>query len=648
MYFRSSSVLVFSLLALSALFLAVGCSAGTRRPADRDGGPPPGDGSTSSMCSVGSTTPICRGTTEISCNSNGTEAGTRDCSTSGQVCAPGIGCAACVPNRGTCDGQTPGICRADGSGYDMGAACDASAGLSCNPSTGQCTSPCDDAVAQNSYIGCDYWAVTTSNSQVAEEFVPALVVTNPGTAPAQVTVTLGGSNVATVTVAPGALETISTPWIAALKGTLGEEASSLLRASAYHLTSSLPVTVYQFNPLEFRIPRDCANEPSGLFDPPPDNQCFSYSNDASLLLPTHVLTGNYTILSRQSLVMHRVQGAQQAWMKSPGFFTVVGVDATSELSITFSANVIASTDGSVRAFGPGETGTFSLGQGDVLQILAQTPETCPAGSPFDTRPGDILTPDTTDTYCDLGAAYDLTGTQIRSVGKIEVFAGHNCDFVPNNRWACDHLEEAMFPLETWGKDFIVSTTRPTDSPALRDKPNVIRIVSGADGNTLTFDPSSTASGRTLNQGEMMEFEASGDFRVTGSGPLMVGQFMVGQDYAGPGTGGAMGQGDPSMSLAIPTEQFRSSYTFLAPTTYDQSWVNVTATAGQTVTLDGSPITGFQAVGGTGMQTARVPVSGGSHTINSGDGFGIVVYGIGSFTSYMYPGGLDLNVINPLI
>ena len=29
-------------------------------------------------------------------------------------------------------------------------------------------------------------------------------------------------------------------------------------------------------------------------------------------------------------------------------------------------------------------------------------------------------------------------------------------------------------------------------------------------------------------------------------------------------------------------------------------------------------------------------------------FGIVVYGFGSYTSYMYPGGLDLEAINPLI
>ena len=39
-------------------------------------------------------------------------------------------------------------------------------------------------------------------------------------------------------------------------------------------------------------------------------------------------------------------------------------------------------------------------------------------------------------------------------------------------------------------------------------------------------------------------------------------------------------GDPSMSLAIPTAQFRTSYIFVASSTYDSNFVNVTAPDGQ--------------------------------------------------------------------
>ena len=38
------------------------------------------------------------------------------------------------------------------------------------------------------------------------------------------------------------------------------------------------------------------------------------------------------------------------------------------------------------------------------------------------------------------------------------------------------------------------------------------------------------------------------------------------------------------------------------------------------------------------------ISGGAHNITSPKKFGIAVYGVGSYTSYMYPGGLDLKLI----
>jgi hypothetical protein len=104
-------------------------------------------------------------------------------------------------------------------------------------------------------------------------------------------------------------------------------------------------------------------------------------------------------------------------------------------------------------------------------------------------------------------------------------------------------------------------------------------------------------------------------------------------------------GDPSLSLAIPTDQFRTSYSFLAPTSYTRNMVNVTAPAGTTVMLDGAPVSGFDPVGGTGYGVARVMIPGGAHTITGSAEFGIVVYGFGSYTSYMYPGGLDLEAID---
>lgn len=615
------------------LFLsAVGCDA--RPPVTaRDGG---GDADTPpTSCIAGTAGFRCEGSEAIECNADGTVASRSDCSATSQVCVDGLGCRMCRPSSFRCNGNDVERCNDSGTGYEPHMTCDAGAGRMCNSVIGACTSACDDAAATNSYIGCEYWPVTTSNSQVEPEFLPAVVIANPQSAQVNVMITGPGGFSQSISISPGATQTVELPWVSALKGTTGMEVSAQVAGGAYRVVSNLPVTVYQFNALEYRISRDCAGE-TDL----PDGQCFSYTNDASLLLPTHVLTGNYMVMSRPSMLTRVTDGLGSQTFGSPGFFTIVGVSPTPvTVDIQFRGRVAAG--GAIRAFNAGESGSFTLNQGDVLQIVGQLPTSCTPGY-TDTIPGGIFGGSTTVDYCTVGSEYDLTGTEIRATGPVQVIAGHNCAFVPYNRWACDHLEEALFPLEAWGTESIISKTQ---APMGRTEPNIVRIVSGRDGNAITFDPPSVATGRTLNRGEFMEFEATQSFRVTGSEALMVGQFIVGQDYAGYRASGDMGQGDPAMSLGIPSEQFRTSYTFLAPSSYPTNFVNVTAPSGATVTLDGTQVTGFAPLGGTGMSVAQVSIPSGQHSISSDQPFGIVVYGFGTYTSYVYPGGLDLEAIN---
>jgi hypothetical protein len=70
-----------------------------------------------------------------------------------------------------------------------------------------------------------------------------------------------------------------------------------------------------------------------------------------------------------------------------------------------------------------------------------------------------------------------------------------------------------------------------------------------------------------------------------------------------------------------------------------------------VVLDGEQLTGFVPIGGTGYGLRRVPglstgVAGGNHSITGDAKLGITVYGYGQFTSYWYPGGLNLGNIIP--
>ena len=123
---------------------------------------------------------------------------------------------------------------------------------------------------------------------------------------------------------------------------------------------------------------------------------------------------------------------------------------------------------------------------------------------------------------------------------------------------------------------------------------------------------------------------------------MVVQYMEGQDAGG-------NAGDPAMTLAVPIEQFRSSYIFHTPPTYETNYVDVIAETGAIVLLNGIP-TAMTPIAGTDYSLSRVqglglgPNGDGSHVIEGTKPLGISVYGYGTFTSYWYPGGLDLQTL----
>ena len=464
------------------------------------------------------------------------------------------------------------------------------------------------------------------NSQLSSDFEFALVVANPQWVTAEITVQRGDAIISMVNLAPGGVITIPLPWVDELKQEFASEHSALVSQGAYQMRSNVPVTAYQFNPLHYQINRDCVD------DQQVDNQCFSFTNDASLLLPTHVLTGNYLALSRPSMLL---EVADAPAIGSPGFIALIATKDNTHLEITSSAHTL-SAGADFPALSPGETASADLNQGDVLQIASAIPNECPSEIVEET------TGTTTLRYCDTGSAYDLSGTVIRADSPIAVIAGHNCTFVPFHRWACDHLEEALFPVESWGRSFVLSSTKP-----LRGEPNLIRVLSAHDENTINFEPTIMQT-QTLDRGQFIDIELDDSVQITGSEPLAIAQFLVGQDWFGIGTSGRLGRGDPSMSLAIPAEQYRKEYSFLIPDSYIENYLVITATLGAEITLDGQKINNFSPIGESRVGKLNIEVSAGIHRIEGFFPFGVSVYGFGNYTSYMYPAGLDLRLIGPPI
>jgi hypothetical protein len=490
---------------------------------------------------------------------------------------------------------------------------------------------CADAMTTKSYIGCDYWPTVTGNA-VWSVFDFAVVISNPGANTANITVT-GGALTATVTqtVAPGTLVKIGLPWVPALKGADADAAgnptpmvnSVKAAAGAYHLVSDVPVLVYQFNALQYQSGTS-GNDLHGVaWSTCPGDPCLSYSNDASLLLPTTAMTPNYVVTG---IPGSSTTGAHPTAINS-SYMTITGTAAgtTVKMQLSKTADILASSDGTTipataqNATTPA-TVTYTISAGDVLELIDAS-----------------------------GATNDFTGSIVEASAPIQVIVGNPCTSNPASGMnTCDHIEETVLPIETWGKQYLV--TAPT-GPEANLVQHTVRIYGGAMASNLTVTPAITGAPTSIAAGAVVTFSATKDFFISGDQPFAVSSEQLSAEVVDPlGLFNPLGpSGDPSLSFFSAVEQFRLKYLFLAPTDYATNYVVVALPTGATVMLDGAPATGTATAVGQGYSVLRITLSagtaGGAHTLTSTQPFGIQIMGYGAQTSYQYPGGLDLKVIS---
>ena len=115
-----------------------------------------------------------------------------------------------------------------------------------------------------------------------------------------------------------------------------------------------------------------------------------------------------------------------------------------------------------------------------------------------------------------------------------------------------------------------------------------------------------------------------------------------------GSARGRGTGDPSMYQMVPVGQFLTAYSFAtgASTDYPYThYVQVTRSQGAAdVLVDGVVVTGYRPVGV--FEVADWVVSEGLTYATSTQPFGITSIGYANVTSYAYPGGMNLQVLNP--
>ncbi|MEL6543899.1 MAG: IgGFc-binding protein [Myxococcota bacterium] len=530
------------------------------------------------------------------------------------------------------------VCNEDGTGATPCGSCAA-------PPTngvcddGQCVAICRED--QKSYLGCEYYAVDLDNANVpcqidaSGELINcdaagaqfAVVLANPeteqsafvnisigatsGTAPSATSCTseaLDDNVVTGVIIPPRGLKVVQLP---------RRDVNNTMKGfMAYRVGSNVPVTAYQFNPLEN----------VGVF-----------SNDASLLLPVNTAGTSYVVMSRE-----------QSFDSLKGFVTVVGVsDTPAEVTVTVTARTQAG-DG-IPALAPGDSYTTTVSRFEVLNIQtnfigadltgtrveADRPVIVYAGSEAANAPNTSRCDETTNT-CEFDGVTECGCTP-------EEGEGCSPDAKCSQFITCcaDHLEQQMFPVETWGTNFVAVRTEPRNL-----EEDVWRLLAATEGTTVTLTPP-VAEVPTLGAGEWFEFQTGADFRIEASDPILVGQFLAAQDAPSPGNdAGDAGTGDPAFILAVPERQFRTDYVFLAPDQYAFDFVSIAYRNGTTARLDNRlieeiPNAKRALVPDSEWIAARVPISDGAHTLRCEENCSVIVHGYDQFVSYGYPGGLNL-------
>jgi len=517
-------------------------------------------------------------------------------------------CLVCFPGKRRCrDEDNVDICNEDGTGWIQDHSCNGTlTGQVCE--TGTCIGLCELSLKWNTYMGCEYWGADLDNGYVEGHIDGAgaqyaVIVSNPhASIPAEVTIensegpVLADSDGQPFPVGkllPGTLRVYRLP--------RRDVDGTVLSDRAYRIQSSIPTTVYQFNPL--------ANEEV-------------YSNDASLLLPVNVLDRWYFVMTRE-----------QGFEGIRAYLTVIGTHDATDVTITVTGSTIPGNG--LPALEAGESLSRSLNAFDVLNL-----ETAQVGD-------------------------DLTGSQVVSSRRVAVFGGSEGANVPNtnhcnlqtgvceadSETSCethldcqafvtccaDHIEEQMLPVDTWGTAYVCARTKQRGSEA-----ESWRVVA-ADNNTVLTTTPPQGNFPVLDAGEWIEFESLDHFELTASKPVMVGHFMHSEHAPNPGIqSGDAAIGDPAFLLAIPTIQYRKETIILSPPDFEQSWLNVVSPASATVFLNETVLNQPCAPIGTGEYCLRaVSVPAGNHSVRSEEPIGVTVYGYDQYVSYGYPGGLDL-------
>ena len=389
---------------------------------------------------------------------------------------------------------------------------------------------------------------------------------------------------------------------------LPELVGSGVRLMAYRLLADRPVTATQTSPY-------CCN--------------YSFSNDASLLLPVSTLGRRYRFVGVPSF---NPAGSNS----QPPTMAIVSPTDGTLVDVRLPPGVTVLSDPERTFIAEGSRVQVRLGMHGALLLQA--------------APG---APD---------APTDLTGAEITSTAPVAVFSSHRCANYPYDQTGCDHLEVQLHPRESWGSHFILAPPpRRGNDPAEKVYWKLV-----ADAQVVAVTPLPSFAARapappgypgetpcmarwdgtvvTLQPGESCVMGGQQAWRLDGDAPFSVLGIISGQQTTGAAMPFGAQAGDPAIFQPAPMARWASAYSFVIPPTVARNHLVVTSLADNPVRLDGALIDLAHAVRVPGDEHVHltVPVTRGPHHLTGVRPFAAYWVGYDDFVGVAATLGLDLS------
>lgn len=373
------------------------------------------------------------------------------------------------------------------------------------------------------------------------------------------------------------------------------------RGQAFQVSSDVPLTAYDILPF---------------------GGARSHFPSAELLFPASVWGTNYVAIAPMPGT-HNPAG--------PLWLQIVGLEDGTKVEVRPTVNLPAGTG--VNGAMAGQLAAYELGAGEVIQW-----ELAPGSKDGS---GSLLLSDKP-----VGL---FTGNRFLRLQPVPAPGGESAH-QQNSAVSALGIEYVAAPYETRKKDL---------TPEMVE----YRLVGVVDGTQLTYDPPVPGAPATLNEGEVADLSTDLAFRVYSQGethPFAAAQIMDTSNLPGGTRPGATAPGYPPMLgdeefvIMLPPAQFLSRYAFFTDPTYATTNLVITRVkkdgAFAPVTVDClGEVGGWKPVGDGGLfeftavdlvraDIGNMGCKNGHHIAESKGPFGLVVWGLDSYSSYAYPAG----------